>query len=165
MARPPTSLPPTTTAPLQVSLLLGSFVHAPAKIELFDLILPASYPAPQHADEPSFHPLPEIAHTFRAEQSTPPQIISAVFSALVVAPWVVLIGLWSSIPRNLPHLSSPNILAFIGLLTAFEGLLLWYWIELKLGQVLLYGAVLGFFTVAAGNSALSKLAKRRVGGK
>ena len=93
MARPPTSLPPTGEAPLRVTLLLGSFAHISAKFELFELIVPPSQAAPQHPDEASFHLLPEIQHTFRPEPKTPPRFISAIFSALVLAPWVVLLGL------------------------------------------------------------------------
>ncbi|TDL22867.1 oligosaccharyl transferase delta subunit [Rickenella mellea] len=163
MARPPLSLPPTTDKPIHVSLILGSFTHPPAKIYLFDLVLPESQPPPQHPDEASFHVLPEIQHTFRPEQKVPPKAISAFFAGLVVSPWLVLITLYSSVPQKLTHIGSPNILGFITLLAAFETLLLWYWVDLRLGQVLLYGALLGSLTVAAGNRALSSVAKWRVG--
>ena len=94
MMKPPASLPPTTAEnPLAVTLILGSFVHEPTKFELFDLYLPESQPPPQHPDEPKYHPLPEIAHTFRAEQKVPPQFISAIFTLAVFTPWVVLLGL------------------------------------------------------------------------
>jgi hypothetical protein len=93
MARPPSSLPPTKEAPLQVTLLLGSFKHAPEKIDLFDLHVPASHPPPVHPEEASFHPLPPIAHTFRPEQVLPPKYISAVFAGAVLTPWVVLLAL------------------------------------------------------------------------
>lgn len=93
MARPPASIPPTTHNPLEVSLILGSFVHAPAKYDLFDLYLPASQTPAQHPDETSFHVLPTIEHTFRPEQKLPPRLISAVFAAAVLSPWVVLVGL------------------------------------------------------------------------
>ena len=94
MTRPPPSLPPTTeNNPLSVSLIIGSFEHSPKKIELFDLYLPESQPPPQHPDDATFHPLPEIAHTFRPEQKVPPKFISAVFSGLALAPWLVLLGL------------------------------------------------------------------------
>lgn len=103
MARPPTSLPPTTSSdPLSVSLLLGSFEHSPAQFDMFDIYLPESQPAPQHPDEATFHPLPTIVHTFRAEQKLPPRPISATFAALVLAPWVVLLGLVS--PHPLPFM-------------------------------------------------------------
>ena len=91
MARPPPSLPPTTTTPLKVSLLVGSFVHDPLKVDLFDLILPESAPAPTHPDELHFHLLPEIQHTFRPDPKSPPKVISLVFTGVVVAPWLVLL--------------------------------------------------------------------------
>ena len=77
MARPPSSLPPTTSDPVRVELLLGSFTHAPAKLTLFDLTLPPSLPPPTHPDEASFHPLPEIVHTFRPEPRLPPHVVAA----------------------------------------------------------------------------------------
>lgn len=119
MAKPPTSLPPTTTAPLKVELLLGSFVHDPAKIELFDLYLPASHAPAPHPDEATFHLLPTIEHTFRAAEKLPPRPVSAFFAAIVVAPWVVLAGLVSHtsmsglyLANEHFHSGSPSPLAF-----------------------------------------------------
>ena len=43
-----------------------------------------------------------------------------------------------------------------------EVLLYWYWVQLHLGQVLLYGAILGALTIAAGKSALAKVGEWRV---
>ncbi|TCD65741.1 hypothetical protein EIP91_002271 [Steccherinum ochraceum] len=166
MAKPPASLPPTTASdPLKVELIIGSFVHSPLKMDLFDLFLPASQPAPQHPDEPSFHVRSEIHHTFQPDPKLPPKFISAVFAALVLAPWVVLLGLWGFISPSVPHLLSPSILPFIATLGAFEGLLFWYWVDLKLGQVLLYGAILSIPTLIAGNQALSTMGKWRAGRK
>ena len=103
MAKPPSSLPPTSTAPLKVTLLLGSFVHSPAKIELFDLYLPPSRAPAQHPEEASFHLLPTIEHTFRPDQKLPPKFISAVFSAVVVSPWVLLLALVRSCTYTIIH--------------------------------------------------------------
>ncbi|TFK49100.1 hypothetical protein OE88DRAFT_1646672 [Heliocybe sulcata] len=161
MARPPVSLPPTSTSPVKVSLLLGSYKHSPASLDLFTVSVPASVPAP--ADP--FAPLPEITHTFRPEQKVPPKFISAVFSAIVLAPWVVLLGLWSTLRYSVPHLFSPHVIPFVSSLAAFEGLLLWYWIDLKLGQVLLYGALLGMVTLLTGKQALGAAGDWRVGKK
>ncbi|OSD01488.1 oligosaccharyl transferase delta subunit [Trametes coccinea BRFM310] len=163
MARPPASLPPTTTDPLKVSLYLGSFVHPPVQYELFDLIVPPSQPPAQHPEEASFHVRPEIHHTFRPEQKLPPKVISAFFAALLAAPWVVLLGLWSHIGPQIPHLLSPSILPFVATLAAFEALLVWYWVALRLGQVLLYGAILSIPTALAGKRALAALGDRRTG--
>jgi len=101
MARPPASIPPTTNNPLEVSLILGSFVHAPAQYNLFDLYLPASQTPAEHPDEASFRVLPTIEHSFRPEQKLPPQFISAAFAAAVLSPWVVLIGLVRFCPVTL----------------------------------------------------------------
>jgi len=51
------------------------------------------------------------------------------------------------------------------LLVAFELLLFWYWIELSLGQVLMYGVILGMPTVFAGKQALASMGNTRLGRK
>lgn len=182
MARPPPSLPPTTDRPLAVSLILGSFVHDPATFDLFDLYVPASATPAPHPDQAAFHSQPPIAHTFRPEQKLPPKAVSAFFAALVLAPWVVLLGLvrpysllspsrkltdaftqWSKVGVRVPHLSSPRILPFTALLGAFEALLIWYWVDLKLGQVLLYAGILALPTIFAGKTALATTGQWRAG--
>ncbi|KAG6819562.1 hypothetical protein H0H93_010727 [Arthromyces matolae] len=165
MAKPPLSLPPTADTPLKVTLIIGSPIHTPFKVELFDLVVPASQPAPVHPNEQTFHPLPEIHHTFRPEPKLPPRPISLLFSAVVLAPWAVLFVLWSQVSIRVPHLFSTSILPFILTLGAFEGLLVWYWVDLKLGQVLGYGAVLGVVTILTGKQALSKIADVRTSRK
>lgn len=52
---------------------------------------------------------------------------------------------------------------FTATLGAFELLLFWYWVDLKLGQVLLYGGVLGLVMVFTGKTALATIGARRVG--
>ena len=90
-------LPPTPNSnPLRVTLLIGSSLHDPLSVELFDLILPPSLPAPEHPDAASYHLLPEIQHTFHPDHKVPPRFISAVSAALVVAPWIILLSLVSS---------------------------------------------------------------------
>ena len=181
MAQPPLYLPPSADTPLQVSLLMGSPTHSPLAVSLFELKIPASHPAPAHPDEASFSLLPEIHHTFRPEPKLPPRPISAIFSLVVLTPWLVLIGLvravaffihnteifrqWSRIAPRVTHLFSLSILPFIVTLGAFEGLLVWYWVDLKLGQVLLYGGILGVVTLFTGQHALSNIGERRISRK
>ncbi|KZT03858.1 oligosaccharyl transferase delta subunit [Laetiporus sulphureus 93-53] len=165
MAPPPLSLPPTTINPLKVTLLLGSFVHSPAKYQLFDLYVPESQPPPQHPDEVAFHLRPEIQHTFRPEQKIPAKAWSGFFAAFVFWPWLVLFGFWGELSPRVPNLLSPYIFPFIATLAAFEGLLIRYWIDLKLGQVLLYGAILAIPTAFTGKQALARIAQRRLGRK
>ena len=78
---------------MQVTLLIGSSLYDPLAVSLFDLVLPRSQPAPVHPLEATYHPLPEIAHTFRPANRLPPTIISAAAAGLVLAPWVALLGL------------------------------------------------------------------------
>jgi len=164
MARPPSSFPPTSPdSTLRVSLIIGSFVHKPFAVDLFDLIVPASQPVTPHPEELHYHPQPSIEHTFRSEQKIPPVLISAVFSVLVLAPWVVLVGLWSQLSPKAPLLFSSKIVPFTATLGAFEFLLFWYWVDLKLGQVLLYGAGLGIVAVLTGKAALVQVGKLRKG--
>ncbi|KAF8155648.1 oligosaccharyl transferase delta subunit [Crassisporium funariophilum] len=166
MNKPPLSLPPTPTGnPLKVTLLIGSPLHDPISIELFDLILPRSQAAPEHPGEASYRPLPPIEHTFRPDHKLPPRPISLVSAVLTLAPWVVLLSLWSQVAPRPARLFSPSILPFILSLGAFEGLLFWYWVDLKLGQVLLYGAILTIPTVFAGKTALASIGSRRLGKK
>ncbi|KAF9445729.1 oligosaccharyl transferase delta subunit [Macrolepiota fuliginosa MF-IS2] len=162
VARPPNSLPPTGDAPLAVSLFIGKPEYSPVVAELFDLHVPHSQPAPVHPDEASFHPLPEIHHAFRPDQKLPPKFVSAVFSALVIAPWAILLGLWSQVSPRLTHAFSPSILSFIASLGAYEVLIFYYWVNLTLGQVLLYGGILAVVTLFTGKYALRSIATRRV---
>ncbi|KDR80116.1 hypothetical protein GALMADRAFT_223015 [Galerina marginata CBS 339.88] len=166
LSKPPLSLPPTPNGePLKVTLLIGTSQYDPLAVELFDLVLPRSQPAPEHPQESTYHPLPEIKHTFRPDNKLPPRFISAVSAIVVLAPWVVLLGLWSQVAPRTSRLFSPSILPFILSLGAFEVLLFQYWVGLKLGQVLLYGAILTIPTVFAGKQALSSIGKRRLGRK
>jgi len=161
MAKPPSSLPPSGAAPLRVSLLIGSFVHSPAVLDLFDLHIPPSAPAPVHPEEVFYSPRPEIAHTFRPDQRLPPRPVSALFAALVLAPWAALLVLWGAVRPGVPHLFSLSVLSFILSLALIEGLLLWYWIELRLGHILLYGSGAATLTLLTGKQALAGIAARR----
>ncbi|EIM88923.1 uncharacterized protein STEHIDRAFT_93936 [Stereum hirsutum FP-91666 SS1] len=163
MAKPPPSLPPSGTAPLSVTLILGSFVHSPATIHLFDVQIPPSLPAPQHPEDASFYLLPEIKHTFRPEQTVPPTVVSGFFTLLVLAPWVVLIGLWTAVSPKVPHLFDLSIFPFTGTLVVIEALLFWYWTSLRLGQILLYGSAAGAVAVVTGKWALASMGERRLG--
>jgi len=165
MAKPPLTLPPTTSSPLQVVLILGSYEHTGAIWHLFDLVLPASQPPPQAPDEYLYHPQPEIHHTFRSDQKHAPQFISGVFTVAVAAPWLVLVGMLSQIEHPLPNLMSSTVMPFVALLGCFEYLLFKYWVSLKLGDVLLYGSILGLPTLAAGKRALTALSHQRLGTK
>lgn len=52
---------------------------------------------------------------------------------------------------------------FTTTLGALEALLFWYWVDLRLGQVLLYGSGLGIVAILAGKTALVQVGKLRKG--
>ena len=107
MSKPPSSLPPTPNGgPLQVSLILGSFKYTSASYKLFELYLPKTLPAPAHPEEHLYKYRPPIHHTFREAPRLPPKVISLVFAGAVLAPWVVLLGLVSSLRSCLVNVSN-----------------------------------------------------------
>ncbi|KAF8342957.1 uncharacterized protein EI90DRAFT_3030827 [Cantharellus anzutake] len=140
---------------LNVDLILGSFTRAPATIPLFKLKLPASLAVPPHPEESMYHSRRPLYHTFRAEQRTPPAAISLIFVALALSPWILLCTLLSHLPLHFKP--STSTAPFIFLLAVFEALIVWYWVDLRIGQVLSYGAVLALITAAAGKRALQSI--------
>lgn len=72
---------------------------------------------------------------------------------------------WGSIRPSMPNIGSSSILGFVTLLGAFEVLLVWYWVDLKIGQVLLYGGILGLATSFVGKSALANIGEKRLKAK
>jgi oligosaccharyltransferase complex subunit delta (ribophorin II) len=72
---------------------------------------------------------------------------------------------WSKVAPRPSRLFSPSIFPFVATLGAFEALLFWYWVDLKLGQVLLYGGIVAIPTFFAGKTALASIGSRRVGAK
>ena len=72
---------------------------------------------------------------------------------------------WSQNAPNPTHLFSLQILPFILTLGAFEGLLFWYWVALKLGDVLFYGAILTLVAFFTGKQALASIASKRLARK
>ncbi|KIL63126.1 hypothetical protein M378DRAFT_12346 [Amanita muscaria Koide BX008] len=117
------TLPPTTGAPLLVTLLIGTPDYSPLSTDLFEVSITASTRPPRGSLLPS---PPEIQHTFRPEQKHPPRPISAFFALAALAPWAVLLSLWSAYAPRPKHLFSPRIFPFVGTLAALEGLLFWY---------------------------------------
>lgn len=78
---------------------------------------------------------------------------------------LTIITQWGSISIRLPRLFSFSVLPFTATLGAFEGLLFWYWVDLKLGQVLLYGSLLAIVTVLTGKTALASIGQARSKGQ
>jgi len=100
MAKAPAWLPPSTDAPLDVSVIIGSFKYQPINQPLFQITLPPSAPAPTTPDAVHYSAQPEIQHTFRPDAKIPMKAISALFTLATLSPWVVLLGLVSDTPPS-----------------------------------------------------------------
>ena len=66
------------------------------------------------APQPSrFAPKPEIAHEFRQPEARPPVVVSLAFTAIVLVPGVVLLGLWVAIGANISNFPWTDLNALV----------------------------------------------------
>ncbi|KAJ3416830.1 proteasome regulatory particle base subunit [Chytridiales sp. JEL 0842] len=111
--------------------------------------------------------LPEIKHVFRQAEKMPNVLVSQLFAAAVLAPWLVLLGLWFSLGVNVNNLfgSTGNMVwgtAFLASLACSCYLYYVYWLRLNLFQFLGYGSVLWGITAVLGRQALVSHANLRI---
>ncbi|TFY81740.1 hypothetical protein EWM64_g2281 [Hericium alpestre] len=109
-----------------------------------------------------FHPLPEIQHTFQPPQKVPMKWVSMTFLWVVLSPWLALLYLWGTVSPRLPHLFSASTLPFTLSVVLLELLIMWYWVELTLGDILLYGSGAAVLAALMGKQALAGIAERRL---
>ncbi|KAM3923953.1 dolichyl-diphosphooligosaccharide--protein glycosyltransferase subunit 2 isoform 2-T2 [Leptodactylus fuscus] len=109
-----------------------------------------------------FTPKPDIQHLFREPEKRPPNVVSNTFTALVLAPLLLLFILWVKIGVNISNFSfSPSTLVFHLGHAAMLGLMYVYWTQLNMFQTLKYLAILGVVTFLAGNRMLAHKAVKR----
>ncbi|XP_073411385.1 dolichyl-diphosphooligosaccharide--protein glycosyltransferase subunit 2 isoform X1 [Dendrobates tinctorius] len=109
-----------------------------------------------------FTPKPDIQHLFREPEKRPPTVVSNTFTALVLAPLLLLFILWVKIGVNISNFSfSPSTLIFHLGHAAMLGLMYVYWTQLNMFQTLKYLALLGIVTFLAGNRMLAHKAVKR----
>lgn len=102
---------------------------------------------------------PEIKHLFRLPDSTPPAIVSTVFTALCLAPFVLLLLLWVNIGFNVSKMqvSLWSLLFHVSLAGIF-GLYYCYWVKLNMFTTLKYLMIIGGVALVSGNKLLKNLA-------
>lgn len=109
-----------------------------------------------------FTPKPDIQHLFREPEKRPPNVVSTTFTALVLAPLLLLFILWIKIGVNISNFSfAPSTLVFHLGHAAMLGLMYVYWTQLNMFQTLKYLAILGVVTFLAGNRMLAQKAVKR----
>ncbi|KAJ3195748.1 proteasome regulatory particle base subunit [Irineochytrium annulatum] len=115
----------------------------------------------------SYHTLPPISHVFRQAEKTPNFVISYTFVGVVLAPWLFLLGTWSTIGFNTYYLNATAMslifgAAFLSSLAVSLGLFFVYWWKLNLFEFLGCGALLWFITAVLGRQSLVLRAAVRV---
>ncbi|GCC23339.1 hypothetical protein chiPu_0001733 [Chiloscyllium punctatum] len=110
-----------------------------------------------------FAPKPEIQHLFREPEKKPPIAVSNTFTALVLAPLLLLIILWIKLGVNISNFTfSPSTIIFHLGHAGMLGLMYVYWTQLNMFQTLQYLAILGSITFFAGNRMLAQKAVKRI---
>ncbi|XP_041112730.1 dolichyl-diphosphooligosaccharide--protein glycosyltransferase subunit 2-like isoform X2 [Polyodon spathula] len=106
---------------------------------------------------------PEIQHLFREPEKKPATVVSNAFTALVLAPFLLLIILWIKLGANISNFSiTPSTLLFHLGHAAMLGLMYVYWTHLNMFQTLKYLAIVGSLTFLAGNRMLAQKAVKRI---
>ncbi|MCJ1464330.1 hypothetical protein MMC07_002943 [Pseudocyphellaria aurata] len=163
----------TSSGPLSASLIIASFGSSqPYHSHAFDLSLKLdpSSPTASHEKPLRYGRLAEIHHTFKSEPTSPPKIITLVFTAAVVIAFPLLVTAWLSLGANLNHFStalrsSPisHMLFFCSIL-AMEGVFFMYYTSWNLFQTLPGAAAIGLVTFLSGSRALREVQERRLSG-
>ncbi|XP_032817527.1 dolichyl-diphosphooligosaccharide--protein glycosyltransferase subunit 2 isoform X1 [Petromyzon marinus] len=110
-----------------------------------------------------FMPKPEINHLFREPEKRPSLVVSNAFTALVLAPLLLLLILWVKLGANISNFTfSPSTLLFHLGYAGMLGLMFVFWTQLNMFQTLKYLLVLGIITFLTGNRVLARMAAKRI---
>ncbi|RHY29698.1 hypothetical protein DYB32_004942 [Aphanomyces invadans] len=138
------------------------------------LDIPPAPPAPSpplyttsllHESDVTLHALPEITHAMRPPAARPREVVSYVFTVLVLVPLVVFV-LWALRTQSLANVPSTFggvvvTIGFFASVLAVLGLYGLFWLQLTMFAVLTYLAVLGPVVIATGHLALHAIATGR----
>ncbi|XP_032897560.1 dolichyl-diphosphooligosaccharide--protein glycosyltransferase subunit 2 isoform X1 [Amblyraja radiata] len=149
-----------------LSLIIGdATLENPILWHLADVVIKfpdEESPTPVQSQD-LFVPKPEIQHLFREPEKKPPIAVSNTFTALVLAPLLLLIILWIKLGVNISNFTfSPSTIVFHLGHAGMLGLMYVYWTQLNMFQTLQYLAVLGSITFFAGNRMLAQKAVKRI---
>ncbi|XP_078665506.1 dolichyl-diphosphooligosaccharide--protein glycosyltransferase subunit 2-like isoform X1 [Branchiostoma floridae x Branchiostoma belcheri] len=109
-----------------------------------------------------YQPREEIQHMFREPEKRPPATVSTTFTALVLLPVLILLGLWIKLGVNIANF--PLSLSAIGFHIGLGSILVLYYlffVQLNMFDTLKYLAILGTLTFLAGNRLLGSIANKR----
>ncbi|KAI9838496.1 MAG: hypothetical protein M1837_002454 [Sclerophora amabilis] len=158
-----------SSKPLEATLILASFGSSQGFYHhAFYLDVKTDPNTPIAAPERPlrYGKLEEIHHTFRADPTSPPKVITLVFTAAVIGALPILLGTWLSLGANLDHLSNAlgsSAVAhtlFFGSVVALEGIFFLYYTSWNLFQTLPATAAVGSVAFLSGSRALSEVLNR-----
>jgi len=159
-------------ASYSVDILIGSFSQPhPLKYNLgiIHIETPLDVSGKSKTGTDEVHgPKPTIEHLFRTAEKMPPSWFSSLFALIVLSPWLVLIGIWSTLKISFkPFLaSSPKsiitIASFLVFIAAVDHLFYRFWTDLDIFQTLTYLAILTPIGFVTGQQALSVVQERRL---
>ena len=149
----------------ELTMLLGdALISNPTKWVIGDIDF-TFHPRPP-IPEPEIHygPLPEIHHKFKSPEPRPPFIVSTVFSAIVLSPWLILLVMWPKVGANLRNMFSFGLsgIVFQISLVSIAGLYCLYWWQLNMFQTLFYLALISIVTFLSGHRTLKTRAANRM---
>ncbi|XP_077293027.1 oligosaccharide transferase delta subunit [Arctopsyche grandis] len=105
---------------------------------------------------------PEIFHMFREPDARPLRLVSDIFTALCIAPLLILFILWAKIGINVRNF--PFSLSALGFHLGFGsilGLFIIFWLRLTMFETIRYLLILGLVTFICGHRLLSNIATKR----
>jgi len=148
----------------QLHLLVGDAVVAnPVSWHVADVQL--SFPEDSKASAEATSgvgPKPEIRHLFREPEKRPPPAVSTVFTALCVAPVLIMLIGWLKIGVNVSAFPwSLSALGFHLGLGAIFGLYYYFWLQLNMFTTVKYLFMVGVVTFLCGNGMLVAIAEKR----
>jgi oligosaccharyltransferase complex subunit delta (ribophorin II) len=110
----------------------------------------------------SYEVKPEIKHLFREPEKRPPTFVSDLFSLLVLAPFLLLLGLWLKIGVNVKNLPvTLSALLFHSGLALIFSLFFLFWLKMDMFTTLKCLSGVTIMTFLSGHSLLKTLSKAK----
>ena len=127
-----------------------------------DLSFPATGESPSASDADTSKARPEIRHLFREPEKRPPAVVSNLFTALCIAPLLIMFVGWMIVGVNVSSFSfSLSSIGFHAGLLAIFTLYYYFWLQLNMFTTFKYLLGVGVVTFLCGNSMLVKIAEKR----
>lgn len=163
-----------SAAPLEASLVIASFGDStPYRAPAFHLTVTPDDATPLNTPPAParYTAQPEIVHQFKPDPTSPPKIVSLVFTLAVLATVPLLLAAWAFLGGNVEdvgHALQEKPIAhslFLGSVVAMEAVFALYYLRWNLFQTLPVVGVVGAVAFVSGSRALGEVRARRERGE